>query len=75
MNQPNQQHNRYLESPFAIRDTSPKGQFAFGTVRDFGGGILFKKDSFLVSLSDIEQGLVKEKEECKEIDDVVKEFD
>ena len=63
MNQLNQQQNRYLESPYVIRDTNPEEQFVFGTVINFVGGIIFREDSFSIPTSDIGQELGNELED------------
>lgn len=68
MNQLNQQQNRFLESPFVIRDTSPEGQIAFGTADNFTGGIVFKKESFSMSSVGAEQLLENEAEDNSETD-------
>lgn len=74
MSQLNQQQNRYLESPFVIRDTNPDGQFAFGTVNNFGGGVIFKKDGFsMPSIGVDEQRLGNETEDNSEPTGGVKE--
>jgi len=66
------QDNRFLETPFVIRDTSPEGQFMFGTTDNFAGGILFKKDNFSLPLNDAEQEL-NETEDNSELPGGVKQ--
>ncbi len=73
MNQLNQQQNRYLESPFVIRETSPDGQFAFGTPNNFKGGIIFKKEGFSTPAIDAGKDLGNEKEDNSESPGGVKE--
>ena len=60
MNQLNQQQNRYLESPFVIRNTNPDSQFVFGTANNFEGGVVFKKNGFLMQFGNIKKTIEKE---------------
>ncbi len=74
MNQINQQQNRFLESPFVIRDTSPEGSFVFGTTDAFSGGTIFKKEGFLLPLGYIEEKIESEAGNNEELDDENKKY-